>query len=529
LQPLLKQVRLLPQHYGKVENMKKHNLIILSFLSVVILSTGMFATTERSRAQEDEHAYGEIWNFAVIPVFPSGIRFWLRVEAPADQIQSIELSVWQNEKRLDTARLDPFDDVMFGYEDAVEYEYFLDVQAKTAFRMFDPIKLIASVTLIDGTTNESLTTIIPEHQGYGPWQGAVADERLTIYISDPDIAIERMAKELLPTFDLLSRSLEEVRPLKLAVYMPPVMPFCELVEDEDGNVESLVVSERRNFPCSEEAMAALYARSGFEIVKLHNTRYREVRDESAEQIVLLQYGTRWADAEVPFWFQYGLAMYFAPNGHPEALAQVQRAARLEDLLDLQELSQLPTTEQEQLWRAQSFLLTLYLADLYGADAPQRIAGQISPDKSFSDVLREEFDMTPQRLYGAWRIWLDSSRATEVAAYHPYLENTATSTPIPTITLTRTPTTTPSPTATPTQRPLFIPTNPPLPTRGLPTFTPTVTITPLPPGFFDRITPTAAPPTNSNNGNSQFCNTGLGTLMLPLVAFMIGRKRRVRER
>ncbi len=138
-------------------------------------------------------------------------------------------------------------------------------------------------------------------------------------------------------------------------------------------------------------------------------------------------------------------------------------------------------------------------------------------------------MTPQRLYGAWRIWLDSSRATEVAAYHPYLENTATSTPIPTITLTRTPTTTPSPTATPTQRPLFIPTNPPLPTRGLPTFTPTVTITPLPPGFFDRITPTAAPPTNSNNGNSQFCNTGLGTLMLPLVAFMIGRKRRVRER
>ncbi len=495
---------------------------------VVVLPTTNKSTPPLS-AQDDQRAYGEVWPFVVLPVLPAGIRFWVRVEAPAEQVQSLAVNVWQNDKLLGSQQLDPLNDIMFGYEDAVEYEYFLDVQAQTAFRMFDPIKLTLSVTLVDGTTNTHISTVVPQHQGYGPWQNTIADTRLEIYMSNPTFGLERVANELLPTFDLLAESLPEVQPLKLAVYMPPINPFCDLLEDEEaGTVESVVLSERRNFPCSEDAMAELYARSGLTIVKVTSTGYSDVRAELAGTIATLQYAEQWDTADIPAWFRAGFAMYFAPNGRPEALSRLQRAAQRDDLLRLPALNEAPAPEQQDLWEAQAFLLTIYLADLYGADAPQQIAAQLSPSNSFESILREQYNTTSDRLYGAWVIWLDSSRAIEVAAFHPYLENTPTPTPIPSVTPTRTPTLTPLPTATPTQRPFSLPTNPPIIGRGLPTFTPTATITPLPPGFFDRITPTPPPAQTSSEGNSQLCNTGLGTLMIPLLAFIVGRKRRVRH-
>lgn len=479
-------------------------------------------------AQDDERAYGEVWPYVILPVFPAGVRFWYRIEAPGETVESFSVRVEQNDALLDERDYDPFLDIMFGYEDAVEYEYFLDVQALPNFRMFDPLTVTAMATFADSTSYEDVITYIPEHQGYESWSGASAGDRLTIYLSDPDFAMDRVVPELLPTLDLLEEYLGPLSPVGLAAYTLPVSPFCEKVENEDGTIESLVLSERQNYPCSEAEMVDLYARSGLQIVTINNTGYSDVRDQLAADIVLQLYRQRWGDADIPEWFREGFGMYFAPNGHPEALPRAQQASQRNDLLSLRTLERVSNLDDQDLWNAQAFLLTLYLADLYGADAPQAIAGKLSPDKSFAEVLREDYDTTPERLYAAWEIWLDSSRAVEVAAYHPYLPTTPTPTPIPSITPTRTPTITPSPTLTPTQRPLFVPTNPPLATRGLPTFTPTATNTPLPPGFFDRVTPTVEPSNDNNDGNSQLCNTGIGALMFPLVALIIGRRRRVRR-
>lgn len=510
--------------------MKQRKLTLQRILLLVLVAALLGeAKPTPTAAQSDEREAGEIWAFRTLYVLPAGIRFWIRVEAPADQIEAIDIGVYQNEKAFYKGPLDLESAIIFGYEDAIEYEYFLDVQENTNFEMFSPIKLTLAVTLTDGTVNQNISEWPAVHQGGGTWTTAVASDQLTIHLSDDALAIDRIAEDVLPVFTLLNESLGTVEPLNLAVYLPPLEPFCDEVKDEDGNVEILVLSERQNYPCSEQAMLDLYARTGIKVVQLNSTSFADVRDELAGAIAILQFEDQWGPAEIPAWFYSGFAQYFSINGRPDALPIAQQASQRGDLLNIQALNLRPSEEQQELWEAQAFLLTLYLADQFGADAPQQIAAQITPDNDFETVLRSQYEVSSAGLYAAWAIWLDSSRAVEVAAYHPYLENTATPTPIPSITPTRTPSITPSPTLTPSATPLFRPTNPPIPTRARPSATPTITPTPLPPGSLDVIEPTAIPASNEESGNSQLCNTGLGALFLPIIGLLVGWRNRRAKR
>jgi hypothetical protein len=186
------------------------------------------------------------------------------------------------------------------------------------------------------------------------------------------------------------------------------------------------------------------------------------------------------------------------------------------LTDLQQPESAP--DMIRLWRAQSYLLTLYLAARFGAEAPFELARALLDEQTFEEALGARFDITPAQLYDDWRAWLLSDEAAAALRWTPYLPTTATPAPSVTPSPTRTPTS-----SVPSATPLPTATNTPFPARTNSPIPPRSTNTPRPPGSVLRPTPTSAPPPSG----SGLCGAP-ALVLLPLAGlfWMRVRKRRV---
>ena len=233
--------------------------------------------------------------------------------------------------------------------------------------------------------------------------------------------------------------------------------------------------------------------------------------------------------DIPAWFRHGLTRYYAPNGYGTALGTVKRASQQDRLIRLPEMTTLPdetaSDSEIELWQAQAYVLTLYLAENYGANAPFEIASLLSDNTSFLDALSQVADASLERIYSAWTVWVNTNRAEEVILWNPYKPIT----PTPTATFTatdipptRTATVTRTITLTPSDTPVFVPATLRVTFPSL-TPTPTASNTPLPPGAFDNPTPVASPDTNDSNGG--LCGTGIGALVLPVAGMIFAQRKR----
>jgi hypothetical protein len=236
---------------------------------------------------------------------------------------------------------------------------------------------------------------------------------------------------------------------------------------------------------------------GFVEVLRSSPQIDVLQDQISEIIAADAYDTLWkAAAEPPpLWFRAGISARYDVVGHTFALLTARDADRTNQLLSLSELA-VPAVVMAndhgasvRAWNAQSYLLTLYLAAQFGADAPVKIAQQIGQKGKFADALSAVGNGAKiEDLYASWKDWLFSPAADEAVAWSPYLTDaTATHTPSPTDFPTLTPTDS-GPTATDT--PLFSKTSTPRPSRTPPpTDTPNLpTNTPLPPGSLNTATP-----------------------------------------
>jgi len=480
--------------------------------------------------------YGEVSSVQSFPAFPAGILFWIRVEAPAEETASVEVTLRQNDETVVSGPVaEPLtESAVFRLGPATVYPFYVAFDENPQIQPFVDMLYRIEVETLDGTQTffEGVTPV--EHQNVGTWQTARLEERFTLHWNNQSLGGREIVRDTDEVFRALEQYITPLAPVEIALYIPP-QPVCTTVTDDEGNTEQVVSVASETFPCSEAALVELYASSGIEYVTMSAAIYGDVLDRLTENIVLAQYRPRWESVTVPDWFQVGLARYFVPGITAEPLQRVQRAAQLGSLLRYDELGIVPEpdttdTDLRALWEAHAQLLVKYIADVQGAAAPMAIADLLMDGAAFEDAFVSVMDTDVQSFYAAWRIWLDSASAQSAAVWNLYVPTT----PTPTLTatpsevpLTRTPVPTATITPTWTQRPLFVPTNPPTRTRAAPTVRPTNTFTPLPPGSLDAE-PAQSPATeNDDDSGNDLCGAGLGVLIFPMMAGIVFWRRQYR--
>lgn len=492
-------------------------------LIVLLLLTSSLSTIWAQEPQDDppdliDHAEAFI-------ALPSTIRLDVWVNAPLDQIQTVTLHLFQEDGIDRRIRLRE-DHVILDLGEQTVFEYAWDNPDEIL--LFQNLFYRFDVRAFDGITDTYEDDSWIEHQDMGQWRSA---ERglLTLYWSSERFGGTSQVDDLADVLALIRENVDVDRSLRFVLYEPEVQ-FCQTVVDEEtGETETVLPYFDKLLPCDPDAMFALYRRSGIEPVVVQDTNYLTVSAALTTALVNVVYDDRWRDVEAPAWFATGIGLLHRRNAQPGALTLVKRAAQERRLLTLRQLNAEPTEAQAELWRAQAYLLTLYLAESYGGEAPFRIAAAMGDSTDFSAALSTVTEDSIQRIYNRWSIWIETPSAAEAVLWHPYLPTT----PTPTLTRTYTPvppTHTPRPTATitltPTLRPLrVVTTAAPNYIPPSPTVPPLPSPTPLPPGFFDTPAPTEAPTTATEEDNGGICGTGIGAIVLPIVGFVLARRKR----
>jgi len=151
----------------------------------------------------------------------------------------------------------------------------------------------------------------------------------------------------------------------------------------------------------------------------------------------------------------GLAGLYHLQADTPALQVARAAGRTESLIPLEGLMFDPPDDwpemKRELWEAQSYLLVLYLADRWGADAPFELAERLTNETGdFETIFTSVTGQSVRLFWVEWQRWLFAGVAEDATRWTPYLETTPTPTPtatatviVPTATFTVVPSYTPS--------------------------------------------------------------------------------------
>ncbi len=457
-------------------------------------------------------AVNRIWGYRVDNVFPAALRFFVGLNAARDEVAALSLSVRQASGLETTFTVDL---------DAAWLEE-LSTEASTQFLFewkldeppvpvpFEPLEYTWQAQTTDGALSTVTASLVFEDGWHGKWQSA-GSVPLTLHWLNPSLAGKKLRADLMRTYELLQTHLGELPSFIFAIYDPQTA-FCQQVRDEEsGETASVVISrdDEKIFPCSRDDFVRLYEMADVIFVERPTFGYTALQDLLVREVVQRSYTAYWGEADVPQWFALGLAQLYQQHPNLDLLEIARSAARTDALYTLERLAQALPAEasyaERRLWEAESYLLALYLADRYGADAPFTLAQSIPEQGSFEAALRALTETDAATLWVEWQRWLFSDAATRAAAWTPYLETTPTLTNTPSATPlppTRTPTNTPSPSPTPTFSGNAAPTA--VVVQLSPTARPSATNTPLPPGSLPTVTPrpTRAPvPTEGTSATS----------------------------
>ncbi len=485
---------------------------------------------------QDDGATELIVGHRAVVVMPSFIRFRVRAAATRDAVAEIKLQVREEETLLETFEVtSPLDNLFIDFGEETEYEIEWDIRGIPLRPFLSTLTYQFDLTTTDGESATAEGEFIFQHDmGGQEWRLAESDT-LKIYALGNTIDWSNHLAGLAESINLLRENTGFAAPIGLVVY-PADTQFCtegEVPEDTpDATPPVVVISEDRTYPCDPADFVRLYANSDLVIAYTSaNDFYGQWSEVFAAPFDLV-YSTRWENAEVPTWFRAGLRQLYNRFSQGQLITVIKKASQEDRMLTLAEMEAEPAEDSDvfELWEAQAYGLTLYLADIYGASAPFELAKAVSPALSLNQAIEKLTGLTMSRVYSRWEAWIDTPRALTASAWNPYLESTPT--PVPTHTPSEIPPThTPRPTATITLTPtstyrgdfvptVYKPTDPP------PTLPPTRTATPLPPGSLNP-TPTPRPASNEQESSGGLCGTGIGAILIPTfgIVWMNQKKRK----
>jgi hypothetical protein len=453
-------------------------------------------------------------------LFPAAVRFSVTANLPLEDVITLYLRIYQPEGDLNITPvlMPPRQHGIALNATTALFTYVWEFTPEEAPMPFTPLRFEWQVQSAEGISvagGEFLfqDSIRSAPQPVNRWQSV--GNTLQLYSHNSELALELLHQNAMRVFDLVAQQ-TEIAPSQRIVIYDPAVTFClrDLADpDTPPYVESRTIGGTRR-PCDPNAALAIYERYGFTLLRRQTLAFNELQDRLTELVVNRTYAVLWENAPpIPEWFKAGLARLYntTPNSSALGLA-LERLRTNRPLLTLRELAQPAETfsgTDLRLWQAQSYLLTLYMADRVGAQAPFAFARVLATAESFESAFRRFFNAEIATFYAEWQTWLRSERAARAVRWTPYLDIT----PTPTATATITPTRTPQPPrASPTPLPTITP-------ARFPTLTPfvTATFTALPPGALQRPTPIPAP-----SGGNPCGGAPLTILFLPAAAALILR-------
>ncbi len=434
-------------------------------------------------------------------LFPALVRFVISFTMSFDNVQSAHLQLSQG-TNYNVALDVPLKDTLKYFSAGNSFiDYAWPLTEQTEPMPFQPVDFTWTITGKDGQIIKGISGFTYQDQSQ-QWKDSPVDP-LHIYTHDQGLSLDDIRAGALRGYNLISQNTGISHIYTLVIY-DAGDAFCQADTTHPNQPVVIDPYDNVEFPCDPSMTAKLYAARGFMLLQRQTGLFEQVIDQVINVIAADSYDTLWKNAgqQPPAWFRSGVIQLYDLIGHPYQLLLAQDAARNDKLFTLDQLAVPPVPQPNDFgstlrsWNAQSYMLTLYLAEKFGANAPFRIAQQIAQNGTFDGALAAVGSgATIADLYTAWKDWLFTSDANSAIQWNPYiLTPTATFTPTPTDFPTLTPTSD-QPTATETEFTLPTGTD----TAAPPTDTPVPTLptnTPLPPGSLNTPTAASSPPPTS---------------------------------
>ena len=406
-------------------------------------------------------------------LFPMAIRFNLVLNMLPTQLKSVRLHLSQGTVYDQSVDLPVTPDLLKPIlTNMTLYTTAWPLNPQTAPVPFQPLDIMLTMTSTANVISTYQTQIMYVDNTQ-QWKNTVGDI-LSLYTHNSVLAIDRVQQGVLRAYPIISHETGINHTFRMVIYETGITP-C--LKDAKRQNQPVVIDpvDSVEFPCDPTAAAALYKAQGFTPIMRTSPQIDMLQDQITETIAADAYDTLWKTATTPppAWFRAGLATRYDVVGHGYALLQARDAARSDQLLSLNDLAVPAVAKPDDFgasiraWNAQSYLLTLYLAAQFGADAPVKIAQAMAQNSDFNSALASiGSGVKIEDIYATWKGWLFSSAADEAIAWTPYLiDATPTHTPSPTDFPTITPTDS-GPTVTDTPLFAITPTLRPTPTSAL---------------------------------------------------------------
>lgn len=496
-------------------------MLILAWLPGFSLAYGQDGEDQTEEAADA----GQIYSHGIELLYPVTIRFFLTVSCPQAMLNNVELTVRQESGlylSFDVSVADHIGEESRDYTNLI-YDWVLADSEQTPLP-FESLNYGWRVETAEGVSSVA-DEILLEDTRHGEWYKG-GEPPLTLRWLNPDLAGGRIQKETLAAYDLLTRRTGLSPRFEFVIY-DPGMKLCESRVQETGETASVLISHNFGQPqyaCSLEHYKQAYDHANMLFLQRTSLGYAVLEDELITEMAQKTYDQLWAGAEVPAWFRFGLAGLYRLRPNYSALQVVRTAARTETLITLPELAQpLPSTTQFQaqmLWESESYLLVLFLADKFGAQAPFELAQAVTQHAGgFAGALQDLIGAGDAALWDEWTTWIFTNNADAAQTWTPYLLTTPTPTATPTATRippSRTPT--PTATATPTATSTFIGAQPPTPvvmSQGPVTPTLRPTKPPLPPGSLPTATMSPVPVSEEETDSEDDVSISIGVEAIAL--------------
>lgn len=467
-------------------------VLALLFLSVNLLPLVAQEATPEPEATEELPAANELifnWNTEVI--FPQAVRFFVTPLMLADQIRQATLIIEPEGQPRQTIAVDVSEPLLAG-DSFTDMAYIWE---------FDPSLPLFSDVTYEWRIEDASGAVASLRDHF-----VFADQRIQ-WVQDEapasfiDLTVpadgptpQQIRQSITPAYELISANARQEQRFNMVLYHGD-LPASACVTGEEGELVVAAPISGTVLPCEETRAAQIYEANGYMVVQSRSTALAGAQAALIERLTAQLYAPLWEGQNVPDWFKVGLAQFYVPTPKVHLAALVQNAARNNQLASLDRMGQEPALYDEN-WRAQSYAMVLYIADLIGVQGLYDLARAVgNADGGFEAAYAVAAGQSLDALLPNLRRWVFTDEAVRAFGYTPYQAETATPTatatathtPTPSATLTETPTVTPSVTGELTNTPT-------------PTLTPSRTFTPLPATVTPRpasslFTPTPTPVPN----------------------------------
>lgn len=462
-------------------------VLLVALLGVLV---GVGARPHPAIAQGPEPDAPRVAHTDAEVLFPSAVRFGLIMTGTWEDVTRAVLRIGQPDTRTYTIPVDVRGLAVLLGPGAWRADYLWPISPARTFAPFTTVSYSWTISTADGETHVAEGAFIFEdavRSAPTPATWRYTEPPLQLYTHNATLVLDFVRANVMRALERARAETGIDRTFRIVLYDAGV-DFC--LRDADGlYTDSRYVGGTRR-DCDPGAAVHIYRAHDLTLLRRPDATLDSLQDRLVELIAGELYAALWADSSPPAWFREGLIQLYGLTTRQSTLALARDAARAGGLLPLAVMSLPPDDDPAvtRLWRAQSYLMTLYLAGRFGARAPFDLARDVAMPMTFEEALAARFGIGLNRLYDDWRRWLLSPEAVAAVRWTPYLPATPTPTPLPSATPTRTPTAdvpTATRTAMPTLTPFPVRSNTPIPR--------TPTNTPRPPGSLRTPTPVPAPP------------------------------------